>query len=105
MSSAHTESESTGDSCGTALASRTFTIASDGTVTAAGAAAAAAAAVSGGREAAHSGAQHAHHAQHFEKYVQKLRKRLRDGVKMRRGTGDGWKKRPVSASVAALVTK
>ena len=104
MSSAQTESESTGDSCGTALASRTFTIASDGTVTAAGAAAAAAAAaaVSGGREAAHSGAQH---AQHFEKYVQKLRKRLREGVKMRRGTGDGWKVRPVSVSVAALVTK
>ena len=48
----HTESESTGDSCGIALASRTLTIASDGTVTAAGAAAAAA--VSGGREAAHS---------------------------------------------------
>ena len=102
MSSAHTESESTGDSCGTALASRTFTIASDGTVTCC-APLSALHSCAQHREAAHSCAQHAQHAQHFEKYVQKLRKRLRDGVKLRRG--DGWKVPPVGASVAALVTK
>ena len=86
MTSANAGSESTGDSFarGTALPSRTFTIAS-----------------------APLCAQRSEVARcpKFEKYVQKVRKRLRDGVKMRRGTGDGWKVPPVSASVAALVTK
>ena len=96
MTSANTGSESTGDSFarGTALASRAFTIASDGTVT-----------CCAPLSALHSCAQHRETARcpKFEKYVQKLRKRLRDGVKWR--GGDVWKVAPVSASVAALVTK
>ena len=96
MTSASTGSESTGDSFarGTALASRAFTIASDGTVT-----------CCAPLSDLHSCAQHRETARcpKFEKYVQKLRKRLRDGVKWR--GGDVWKVAPVSASVAALVTK
>jgi len=87
--------ESMGDSRarGTVLASRTYTIARDGAVTAAGAAAATTTDVPAATNAAAK----------IDVYTRKLRTRLRDGVK-RRG-GGGWKVAPVSASVAALVTK
>ena len=88
--------ESMGDSRarGTALASRTFTIARDGGVTSAGVGAEGRAGPLGAEPRA---------AAKVDVYTRKLRKRLRDGVK-RRG-GGGWKVAPVSASVAALVTK
>ena len=87
--------ESMGDSRarGTALASRTYTIARDGAVTAAEAAATTTTDVPAATDAAAK----------IDVYTRKLRKRLRDGVKRRRG--GGWKVEPVSASVAALVTK
>jgi len=88
--------ESMGDSRarGTVLASRTFTIARDGGVTSAGEGAEGRAGPLGAESRA---------AAKIDVYTRKLRKRLRDGVK-RRG-GGGWKVAPVSASVAALVTK
>jgi len=88
--------ESMGDSRarGTALASRSFTIARDGSVTSAGEGAEGRAGPLGAEPRA---------VAKVDVYTRKLRKRLRDGVKRRRG--GGWKVEPVSASVAALVTK
>jgi hypothetical protein len=81
-------------SCGTALASRAFTIARDGGVTSVG---------EGAQGRAGLPTADPRAAAKLDVYTRKLRKRLRDGVK-RRG-GDGWKVAPVSASAAALVTK